>query len=64
MCALQFLGLAEDDPKRALETYVALCRRGGEAPFQELVRSAGLRSPFDEGCLEDVVKTASAHLDL
>jgi len=64
VCALQFLGLAKDDPQRALDTYVTLCRRGGEAPFQDLVRSAGLRSPFDDGCLEDVVRTASESLGL
>ena len=64
VCALQFLGLAREDPQRALDTYVTLCRRGGEAPFQDLVRSAGLRSPFDEGCLEDVVQTASESLGL
>jgi M3 family oligoendopeptidase len=63
-CALQFLGLAQEDPGRALETYVTLCKRGGEAPFQDLVHSAGLRSPFDDGCLADVVATATKSLDL
>src|SRR5581483_2434519 len=42
----------------ALEDYVALCGRGGSAPFRELARSAGLRSPFDDGCLADVVAAA------
>ena len=64
VCALQFLGLAREDAARALDTYVTLCRRGGEAPFQALVRSAGLRSPFDESCLADVVATASESLGL
>ena len=63
VCALQFLGLSREDPQGALDAYVTLCRRGGEAPFQDLVRSAGLRSPFDEGCLADVVSTASRSLD-
>ena len=35
-----------------------LCPRGGEAPFQELARSAGLVSPFQAGCLKDVVDQA------
>lgn len=64
VCALQFLGFAREDRDRALEAYVTLCQRGGEAPFQELVRSAGLRSPFDEGCLADVVATAADSLGL
>ncbi len=58
VCAFQFLRLSRNDPDDAMARYVKLCKRGGEAPFQELVRSAGLRSPFDDGCLEDVVTTA------
>lgn len=61
-CALQFWVRALEDPRAAVEDYVALCRRGGEAPFQELARSAGLRSPFEEGCLDAVVARASATL--
>jgi hypothetical protein len=36
------------------------CGRGGEAPFGELVRSAGLRSPFEPGALADVIAAAAA----
>jgi M3 family oligoendopeptidase len=59
-CALQFWTQANADRDEAVARYVALCRRGGEAPFRELVRSAGLRQPFDEGTLEDVVRAAAA----
>jgi len=58
VCALQFWARARTDPAAALEDYVALCGRGGSAPFRELARSAGLRSPFDDGCLADVVAAA------
>jgi len=57
-CALQYLAWAERDRAAAMESYVELCGRGGSLPFQALVRSAGLTSPFDEGCLERVVATA------
>ena len=46
----------------ALKDYVALCGRGGAAPFQGLVASAGLISPFAEGALADVVREAEAVL--
>jgi M3 family oligoendopeptidase len=59
-CALQFWVRAETERDATLEAYVALCSRGGEAPFRELVRSAGLRSPFEEGTLTGVVSAASA----
>jgi M3 family oligoendopeptidase len=61
-CALQFWVRAEKDRDGAMRDYVALCKRGGEAPFQELARSAGLTSPFDEGCLAEVVGEARAAL--
>ncbi|MFT7463775.1 MAG: M3 family oligoendopeptidase [Pseudohongiellaceae bacterium] len=63
-CALQFLRRSRADEAEAMSAYVALCRRGGEAPFQELVRSAGLVSPFDEGCLAAVVDEAQKLLGL
>jgi M3 family oligoendopeptidase len=61
-CALQFWVRAEEDRDAAMEAYVALCRRGGEAPFQALARSAGLTSPFEPGCLAGVVEHARAAL--
>lgn len=59
-CALQFWERARHDRPKALVDYVALCGRGGEAAFGELVASAGLRSPFEAGVLESVVRAASA----
>jgi M3 family oligoendopeptidase len=61
-CAMQFWVRADKDRAGAMQDYVALCSRGGEAPFQSLVRGAGLVSPFDEGCLSDVVGQAKRWL--
>lgn len=63
-CALQFWAKAQGDYQKALADYVALCRRGGEAPFQELARSAGLVSPFTPGALSSVVEQARRALAL
>jgi M3 family oligoendopeptidase len=57
-CALQFWLRAREDRDEAMAAYHALCTRGGEAPFLELVRSAGLTSPFEAGCLAGVVAQA------
>jgi len=59
-CALQFWGRAARERDATLQAYVALCGRGGEAPFRELVGSAGLRSPFEVGVLEDIVTAVGA----
>jgi M3 family oligoendopeptidase len=61
-CALQYWVWAEKDFAAAMQSYVALCKRGGEAPFQELTRGAGLISPFDQDCLRDVVAKAKHEL--
>ncbi|MCB9892905.1 MAG: M3 family oligoendopeptidase [Planctomycetes bacterium] len=55
ICALQFWVRADEDRDAAMKDYVALCKRGGEAPFQQLATGAGLRSPFEPGCLEAVL---------
>jgi M3 family oligoendopeptidase len=61
-CALQLWVRAAEDREAAMATYVELCRRGGEAPFGELVKSAGLVSPFEDGCLERVIQPARREL--
>lgn len=57
-CALQMWASSYDDPAGTLERYVALCARGGEAPFRNLVTSAGLTSPFEPGALSRVAARA------
>jgi M3 family oligoendopeptidase len=54
-CALQLWIRSRENDEATLDAYVALCNRGGRLPFQALVRSAGLSSPFDDGVLERVV---------
>jgi M3 family oligoendopeptidase len=62
-CALQLWVRSQRDYRSTIDAYVQLCRRGGEAPFQELAHSAGLVSPFESGCLRDVVETARKSLN-
>jgi M3 family oligoendopeptidase len=63
-CALQFWVRSQQDYAQTMDDYVALCRRGGEAPFQQLAQSAGLTSPFQSGCLESVAEQACRILEL
>ncbi|MGK7950129.1 MAG: M3 family oligoendopeptidase [Xenococcaceae cyanobacterium] len=63
-CAMQFWVKAETDYEGTLAEYIALCKRGGKAPFQTLVRSANLVSPFESGCLARVVESAREFLKL
>jgi M3 family oligoendopeptidase len=56
VCALQFWLQARASEQQALKNYIALCQRGGEVSFVELVESAGMKSPFAEGVLRGLVK--------
>lgn len=58
-CALQFWSKSLDDFERALADYRRLCRQGGQLPFQALMRSAGLQSPFEPGVLRAVAQRAA-----
>lgn len=61
-CALQFWIRSRQDFPKAMADYIALCRRGGEAAFRDLARSANLVSPFEDGALAAVVAEARAEL--
>jgi len=61
-CALQFWLSSRQDRNDTMARYHTLCGLGGTAPFQQLVAAAGLRSPFAEGCLSDVLEEASGVL--
>ena len=61
-CAMQFWVKSRRNYQGALDDYIALCGRGGSAPFQALVAGAGLISPFADGALADVVREAEAAL--
>lgn len=61
-CAMQFWARSRRDPRGSMDAYAALCARGGSAPFEDLVRSAGLVSPFRPGALSEVVREAEAVL--
>ena len=61
--SLQFWAMIQTDRKNAWEHYMAYTRQGGSRVFTELLKNAGLESPFDENCLRGVCQAASAGLD-
>lgn len=54
--AFGFLCLAREDFDSALEKYVAFLKSTGAVSFPELVKAAGLASPFSQGALEKTSK--------
>ena len=54
-CAFQFWIKNENDSDSAWNDYLRLCKAGGSLSFVDLVKLAGLNSPFKDGCLKHVV---------
>ena len=61
--SLQFWAMLQKDRANAWEHYMAYTRQGGSRVFTELLKNAGLDSPFEESCLRGVCGTAKQWLD-
>ena len=60
---LEVWAIMQKDPNEAWERYMALIKQGGTRTFTELLKHAGLKTPFDEECLKEVCETADKWLD-
>ncbi len=60
--ALQFWALIQADLADAWRHYLAYTEQGGSRVFTELLKNAGLQSPFDEACLRGVCRKAQEAL--
>lgn len=58
--ALEFWLESEKDWKDAFSRYLALVQSGGRKTYAELVKSAGLEYPMDEGCMKHLSGKVSA----
>ena len=63
VCAFQYWVLSREDRKKALESYLELCKLGGSKSFVELVESANLENPFEKGTVKKIAKPIKAYLD-
>ncbi|OWY24024.1 M3 family oligoendopeptidase [Sphingobacteriales bacterium UPWRP_1] len=62
VCAFQFWKKSLEDRNQALTDYINLCKLGGSKPFLQLVQSANLHSPFEDGCLQSVIQPVKHYL--
>lgn len=56
VCALQFWSRAQKKDPSTLKDYKKICKLGGSLPFRKIVQAANLKSPFEEGCLNETMK--------
>ena len=60
--ALQFWNMIQKDQKDAWKHYMAYTEQGGSVVFTELLKNAGMESPFEESCLRGICETAAKYL--
>ncbi len=62
ICAFQFWKRSLEDKEGAWEDYINLCNIGGSKSFLDLLKVGNLQSPFEDGCLAEVVKPIQDYL--
>ena len=61
--SLELWAMIKEDRSNAWSHYMAYTKQGGSATFVELLKNAGLDSPFDEATLKGVCEKANRHLE-
>ena len=61
--SLEFWAMIQKDEADAWEHYMAYVKQGGSRTFTELLKHAGLKTPFEEECLRTVCEAAKKWLD-
>lgn len=54
--ALQYKAWMDRDFPQAWESYLKLCRLSASGFFTDMIREVGLKNPFEDGCIRDIVK--------
>ena len=52
-----------DNREDAWNDYVRLCEVGGTKSFLGLVSYANLKSPFEDGCVSEIIKDINSYLE-
>ena len=62
ICAFQFFERSKKEPEQAWADYYRLCQAGGSKGYFELLEMAGLKNPFADGTVENVVEELRPYL--
>jgi len=63
ICAISYRIWMEKDRKAAWKSYLELTKKAGTLRFTDVIAEAGLKSPFEPACMEEIVKGASELLE-
>lgn len=63
ICAFQFWKRSREDRENAWDDYLKICKLGGSQSFLDIIKTANLASPFEEGTVEAVIQTIEEWLE-
>lgn len=63
VCAFQYFVASQKDQKKALDSYLALCKLGGSKSFVALIESAKLKNPFKPGTVKEIAGPIQDYLN-
>ena len=63
ICAFQFLKKMEEDRVSGWEDYLRICKVGGRQSFLQIVKTGNLISPFDDKCIEYIIKNLETNIE-
>ncbi|MDO5136596.1 MAG: M3 family oligoendopeptidase [Eubacteriales bacterium] len=64
LCAFQYKNWMDRDRKGAWESYMKLCRLSASRFYPQTLEAVGLKVPFQEGCMEELVKELGKKLEV
>lgn len=63
ICAFQFLKKMEENREQGWEDYLRICKVGGRESFLQIVNTGNLISPFDDRCIEFIIKNLEMNIE-
>ena len=63
ICAFQFHKKMEEDRISGWEDYLRICKVGGTQSFLQIVKTGNLISPFDDKCIEYIIKNLETNIE-
>lgn len=60
VCAMQFKVMMDEDFNKAWENYYKLCKLSASDFFVNVIQEVGLKNPFQDGCMKELVEKLSA----
>ncbi len=54
-CAFEYKVMMDEDYEKAWQSYLKLCRLSASGFYTDMLKEVGLESPFEDGCLENIV---------